>query len=39
MKSDVAFAAWFVFCAIVGLGLLAVGVWGFIELVQWVIVQ
>lgn len=30
------FTAWFVFCAIIGLATLGVGIWGFIVLVRWV---
>lgn len=36
MKTDKWFVAWFIFCALLGLAVLGVGVWGFIELVGWV---
>lgn len=35
-RFDKAFAAWFVFCTLVSLTLIGVGLWAIISLVQWV---
>lgn len=34
--NDKFFVGWFIFCAILGLALLGLGVWAVIELVSWV---